>query len=146
MTNISTFIKYNRKKLGLTQRELADKAGVGLRFIRELEQGKQSMQLDKVNQVLSLFGFEATPKKIGIDPYLIFWKYFNKAVKITLKNKIIKYGVIIKEIVDIEKNTITAWEFISNINAIQFQQTKNKELIEVISHSDIQEIDLQQIK
>ncbi len=143
MTKISTFIKYHRKKLRLTQKEFADKAGVGLRFIRELEQGKQTMQLDKVNQVLSLVGFEISPQKIGIDPYLIFWNYFNKAVIITLKNKISKPGIIIKEIVEIEKSTITAWEFISNNNAIQFQQTQNKELIEVINHSDIQEINLQ---
>lgn len=143
MTNISTFIKYHRKKIRLTQKELADKAGVGLRFIRDLEQGKQTIQLDKVNQVLSLFGFEVSPQKIGIDPYLIFWNYFNKAVKITLKNKIIKYGIIIKELMEFGKNTISAWEFISNNNAIQFQQTKNEELIEVIHHSDIQEIDIQ---
>ncbi|MBW6482486.1 MAG: helix-turn-helix transcriptional regulator [Vicingaceae bacterium] len=143
MTTISTFIKYHRKKLRLTQKEFADKAGVGLRFIRELEQGKQTMQLDKVNQVLSLVGFEIFPQKIGIDPYLIFWDYLNKAVIIRLKNKISKPGIIIKEILDIEKNTITAWKFISNNNAIQFQQTQNKELIEVINHSDIQEINLQ---
>lgn len=143
MTNISTFVKYHRKKSGLTQKELANKAGVGLRFIRELEQGKQTIQFAKVNQVLSLFGFEISPQKTGIDPYLIFWNYFNKAVKITLKNKITKYGIIIKEIVEIGKNIISAWEFISNNNAIKFQQTKNKELIEVINHSDIQEIDFQ---
>jgi y4mF family transcriptional regulator len=43
----------------LTQPELAEKAGVGLRFIRELEQGKETLRLDKVNQVLQLFGYEA---------------------------------------------------------------------------------------
>ena len=143
MTTISTFIKYHRRKLGLTQKELAEKAGVGLRFIRELEQGKQTIQLDKVNQVLSLIGFEITPKKIAIDPYLIFWKYFNQPVKIRLKNKIIKYGIIINEIIEIGENTISAWEFISNNNTMQFQQTKNKELIEIIHHSNIQEIDFQ---
>jgi y4mF family transcriptional regulator len=48
----------------LTQPELAEKAGVGLRFIRELEQGKESLRLDKVNQVLQLFGYQvgAVPK------------------------------------------------------------------------------------
>jgi len=56
--NISDFIKEKRKQLNLTQPELAERAGVGLRFIRELEQGKQSVRLDKVNQVLSLFGSE----------------------------------------------------------------------------------------
>lgn len=52
------FIKEKRKQLKLTQPELAKRAGVGLRFVRELEQGKQSVRLDKVNQVLALFGSE----------------------------------------------------------------------------------------
>jgi y4mF family transcriptional regulator len=55
---ISLFIKEKRKQLKLTQPELAERAGVGLRFVRELEQGKQTVQLDKVNQVLALFGSE----------------------------------------------------------------------------------------
>ncbi|WOC53183.1 transcriptional regulator (plasmid) [Bergeyella porcorum] len=57
--NISNFIKEKRKQLGITQIELAERAGVGLRFVRELEQGKQTVRLDKVNQVLSLFGAES---------------------------------------------------------------------------------------
>ncbi len=63
------FIKERRKALGLTQRELADRAGVGLRFIRDLEQGKVSLRLDKVNQVLALFGrrMEPAPFKPEID-------------------------------------------------------------------------------
>ncbi len=56
--NLSNFIKEKRKSVKLTQHELAEKAGVGLRFIRELEQGKQTLRLDKVNQVLKLFGYE----------------------------------------------------------------------------------------
>ncbi|RLD31753.1 MAG: transcriptional regulator [Bacteroidetes bacterium] len=58
---LSEFVKTKRKELGLTQKELADKAGVGLRFIRELEKAKPSLQLNKVNQVLMLFGFEVGP-------------------------------------------------------------------------------------
>jgi y4mF family transcriptional regulator len=50
------FVKEKRKSARLTQLELAEKAGVGLRFVRELEQGKQSLRMDKVNQVLQLFG------------------------------------------------------------------------------------------
>lgn len=52
-----------RKQYKLAQVELSEKSGVGLRFIRELEQGKQTLRLDKVNQVLNLFGYEvgATP-------------------------------------------------------------------------------------
>ncbi|MER0441559.1 helix-turn-helix transcriptional regulator [Emticicia sp. W12TSBA100-4] len=55
---IASFIKERRKHLGLTQTDLAEKAGVGLRFVRDLEQGKPSLRLDKVNQVLDLFGSE----------------------------------------------------------------------------------------
>ncbi len=61
--NLSTFIKQKRSVSGLTQPELAEKAGVGLRFIRELEQGKETLRLDKVNQVLNLFGYEMGPLK-----------------------------------------------------------------------------------
>jgi y4mF family transcriptional regulator len=55
------FVKERRKSLGLTQEDLSFKAGVGLRFVRELEQGKESLMIDKVNQVLSLFGHELGP-------------------------------------------------------------------------------------
>lgn len=67
--SIADFVKEKRKSVKLTQPELAEKAGVGLRFIRELEQGKQSLRLDKVNQVLQLFGYEVgpVPKVYEID-------------------------------------------------------------------------------
>ena len=55
---LSEFIKEKRKQLNLTQPELAERAGVGLRFVRELEQGKKTVRLDKVNEVLVLFGCE----------------------------------------------------------------------------------------
>lgn len=54
------FLKEKRKENNLTQEELAAKAGVGLRLVREIEQGKTTMQMDKVNQVLALFGAELT--------------------------------------------------------------------------------------
>lgn len=56
--SIASFVKQRRKQLCLTQPELAVRAGVGLRFVRELEQGKSTLCLDKVNQVLALFGAE----------------------------------------------------------------------------------------
>ncbi|GAB3522329.1 helix-turn-helix domain-containing protein [Emticicia fontis] len=59
MNPISEFVKQKRKSVKLTQEELAQKAGVGLRFLRELEQGKTTLRLDKVNQVLDMFGSEA---------------------------------------------------------------------------------------
>ena len=58
---LGEFVKAKRNAVRLTQPELAEKAGVGLRFIRELEQGKESVRLDKVNQVLKLFGSEVGP-------------------------------------------------------------------------------------
>lgn len=65
MKEIIKFIKNSRKKHGLTQEELAFKAGVGIRFLRELERGKTTVQLDKVNVVLNMFGKElgVTDKK-----------------------------------------------------------------------------------
>lgn len=61
---IAEFVKSKRNNAKLTQPELAEKAGVGLRFIRDLEQGKSTLRLDKVNQVLQLFGHQAGPVKI----------------------------------------------------------------------------------
>lgn len=56
LTNrLSEFVKDRRKRLGWTQVMLAERAGVGLRFVRELEQGKESLRMDKVNQVLDMF-------------------------------------------------------------------------------------------
>lgn len=57
-TSLSDFVKERRKQLNLTQIDLAEKSGVGLRFVRELEQGKQTLRMDKINQVLALFGHE----------------------------------------------------------------------------------------
>ena len=57
-TELSKFVIEKRKEYGLTQIELSQKSGVGLRFIRDLEQGKKTLRLDKVNQVLSMFGAE----------------------------------------------------------------------------------------
>ena len=59
--DLTEFVKTERKKHGMTQADLADRAGVGLRFIRDLEQGKPSLRLDKVNQVLDLFGHSMAP-------------------------------------------------------------------------------------
>ena len=61
MNEIAKFIKENRKQAGLTQEEFAMRSGLGLRFIRELEQGKETVRMDKVNQALAMFGAEAIP-------------------------------------------------------------------------------------
>ena len=53
-TTLSKYVKTMRKQYNLTQIDLSEKSGVGLRFVRELEQGKQTLRLDKVNQILNL--------------------------------------------------------------------------------------------
>ena len=61
MSTIGDYIKKERKKAGLTQEDFAIRSGLGLRFVRELEQGKETVRLDKVNQALAMFGKEAVP-------------------------------------------------------------------------------------
>ena len=56
-SGIATTLKELREKAGLTQTELAKRSGVGLRFVRDVEQGKPTVRVDKVNQVLALFGY-----------------------------------------------------------------------------------------
>lgn len=64
MNNLSFTVKMLRKQYNLTQEELSLKSGVGLRFVRDLEQGKKALRLDKVNQLLEFFNYEmvAAPK------------------------------------------------------------------------------------
>lgn len=62
---IGQFVKQHRKSAGLTQEEFAFRSGLGLRFIRELEQGKETVRLDKVNQALFMFGYEIAPQRIS---------------------------------------------------------------------------------
>lgn len=71
MNTIGNFIKQKRKEYGLTQEDFAIRSGLGLRFVRELEQGKQTVHMDKVNQALAMFDMEAVPgkkeRKIDLD-------------------------------------------------------------------------------
>lgn len=66
-TELSTFIKRERKSLGMTQKDMAYRADVGLRFVREMEQGKQTLRMDKVNQVLALFGAKLGPVPMTME-------------------------------------------------------------------------------
>jgi y4mF family transcriptional regulator len=63
MGSIGQFIKNERRKAGLTQADFAMRSGLGLRFVRDLEQGKETVRLDKVNQALAMFGKTAVPGK-----------------------------------------------------------------------------------
>ena len=77
MNNLSTTVKMLRKQYKLTQEELSLKSGVGLRFVRDLEQGKETLRLDKVNQLLDFFNYEmvATQKNNNqLDKPIYFTK------------------------------------------------------------------------
>lgn len=63
MNTIAEFVKKSRREAGLTQEEFAMRSGLGLRFVRELEQGKETVRMDKVNIALAMFGMEAVPGK-----------------------------------------------------------------------------------
>lgn len=58
---LAELVKYKRRYFSHKQPELAKKAGVGIHFIRDLEQGKKSLRMDKVNQVLAVYEFELAP-------------------------------------------------------------------------------------
>lgn len=61
MNRIAQFVKEHRRAAGLTQEEFAMRSGLGLRFVRELEQGKETVRMDKVNISLAMFDYEAVP-------------------------------------------------------------------------------------
>lgn len=67
MNQIAMFIKQKRKEAGLTQEEFAIRSGLGLRFVRELEQGKETVRMDKVNQALAMFGAVAILGKLSVN-------------------------------------------------------------------------------
>lgn len=67
--SLSDYVKQMLKQYGLTQIDLSQKAGVGFRFVRELEQGKQTLRMDKVNQVLNLFEAELATALIDKDKF-----------------------------------------------------------------------------
>ena len=142
VSNIAAFVKYNREKLNLTQEQLADRAGVGIHFIRNLEQGLSSLKLDKVNEVLKVFGHRLMPTPEKLDPYQIWYSYLNKAVRITKRNKEEFFGFLLQEIRN-EKSEITGWKVVPNPDAIEWQKKQDDKLTEIIKHSDIAEIKLQ---
>ena len=144
ISNIAAFVKYNREKLKLTQEQLADMAGVGIHFIRNLEQGRSALKIDKVNQVLNIFGHRLAMSPDRIDPYEIWYNYFNKAVKIIKKDKQEVYGFLVQELRD-ESSEIVAWKLVPNPNAILWQKKPNDELTIIIKQNEIADIELQKI-
>ena len=67
MSMIGEYVKKQRRAAGLTQEEFAVRSGLGLRFVRDREQGKESVRMDKVNQALAMFGMTAVPGRIDSD-------------------------------------------------------------------------------
>ena len=67
VNKIALFVRESRKAAGLTQEEFAVRSGLGLRFVRELEQGKPTVRMDKVNIALAMFGMEAVPGRKETD-------------------------------------------------------------------------------
>lgn len=65
MSVIGDYLKQRRREAGLTQEEFALRSGLGLRFVRELEQGKETVRMDKVNVALNMFGMEAVPGRMA---------------------------------------------------------------------------------
>ncbi len=135
---IASFVKNNRARQKLTQEQLAQKAGVGLRFIRDLEQGKATLRTDKINQVLAMFGYSLIPGR-QLDPYQVHADHVNKEVKIYLRNRSVLNGVIIDQVR--EGMEIKGWKFISSNNLKEYKSTKNKELVQDISHDQIERIE-----
>lgn len=64
MNEIAEYVKKTRREAGLTQKEFALRSGLGLRFVRDLEQGKETVRMDKVNQALAMFGMTAVPGRM----------------------------------------------------------------------------------
>ncbi|WP_407436395.1 helix-turn-helix transcriptional regulator [Treponema sp.] len=81
MNDIGAFIKQKRSESHITQEEFALKSGLGLRFVRELEQGKKTVRLDKVNQALSMFGFTVGPVPVYAESKQASEDILNKAVQ-----------------------------------------------------------------
>jgi y4mF family transcriptional regulator len=134
--NISHFVKYIRNKYRMTQEQLAEKAGVGLRFIRDMEQGKETLRMDKVNQVLALFGYRVSP---GInkrkDQWEIIMNHMNRYVQVYLKDNTILTGILLDY--KMEEQQVKSWRFVSNNNALRYRDTKDESLVQEINNEDI---------
>lgn len=125
-----------RNKNRLTQEELAQKAGVGLRFVRDLEQGKQTLRMDKVNQVLALFGYrvstEMTRKK---DQWEIIMNHMNRSVQVYLKDRAVLVGVLLDY--RMKDQQVQSWRFVSNNNLLKYRDTKDESLVQIIDSDDL---------
>jgi len=134
--NLADLVKYMRQSNKLTQEELAQKAGVGLRFVRDLEQGKQTIRMDKLNQVLALFGYKVsgTPARKK-DQWEIMMNNINRSVRITLKDRTERTGIL--KGYKMKDQQVLYWEFIPNENALKYLDTKDEKLVHKIDNDDL---------
>ncbi len=140
INRLSNFVKQQRGKLRITQEALALKAGVGLRFIRDLEQGKESLRLDKVNQVLALFGYSTgAVNDKTMDIYEVLLNNMNRAVKLTMKNREERFGIIL-EYVPLNMG-IDGWKFVNNNDAKEYQKSGAEGLVQFIPNDLIDGIE-----
>lgn len=143
INNIAAFVKYNRKKLQLTQEQLATMSGLGIHFIRNLEQGSLKLSLDKVNQLFRFFGFYLSPvPNTTISSWQIWCTYLNKAVVITKTNKTQVLGFLMCEVRD-EKGNIVAWKVSPNPKTIDWHEKKDETQWQTVKQNEIAEINFQ---
>lgn len=144
MTNIAAFVKYHREKQKLTQDQLSKMTGLGIHFIRDLEQGRSKLRLDKVNVLLSFFGFHLGPLPSfnGNDPWQIWNTFINKAVTIIKTDKQKINGFLIREIKD-EKSNIIAWKVLPNPSALEWKASNDDTLLIEVKQNEIAEINFQ---
>ncbi len=142
ISNIAAFVKYHREKQKLTQEQLAEMTGLGIHFIRDLEQGRSKLRLDKVNEVLSFFGFHLGPNVNANDPWQIWHRFINKAVTITKTNKQQVVGFLMSEIRD-EKSNIIAWKVLPNPSALEWKKSKDDALLVEVKQNEIADINYQ---
>lgn len=141
LTSIAAFVKFNREKLGITQVELAEKTGTGIRFIRDLEQGKPSIRLDKVDKVLALFGHRLAPVSESIDPYQLWYAYKEKAVEVTLTDRTKRQGFLMKEIRDAH-NSIVGWLLVPFPSILEWMRSEDEKFAIRINQNDMENIEI----
>ena len=134
---ISSFLKYKRSGLGLKQEELAKKAGVGIRFLRELEQGKESLKMDKVNQVLRFFGYCISPVSEKIpNPYSILLNGMQKKIIFYLgKNRLIS-GILVG--FQTKNGQVLRWKIVTDEHLKEYKRTNHPSLVQFVEHVDIE--------
>lgn len=134
--NLADLVKYMRHSTNLTQEELAQKAGVGLRFVRDLEQGKQTIRMDKLNQVLALFGYKVSATSARKqDQWEIIMNHMNRNVRITQKDWTERTGIL--KGYRMKDQQVLHWEFIPDSNALKYRDTKDETLVEKIDNDNL---------